>query len=119
MKVHALTVEKFSLQHFAGSDDHIRFYTGFSCYSIFCSFYTFLGPAVNQMNYWGSNFKDDQSFGTEKCGPARKVQPIDELFLVLHRLHCNALEKDITDLICIQVQYLALFYLGLIFFISS
>ena len=97
MKVHALTVEKFGLQRFAGSDDDIRFYTGFSSYSIFCSFYTFLGPAVNQLNYWGSDFKDDRSFGTEKCGPARKVQPIDELFLVLYRLRCNALEKDIGD----------------------
>ena len=41
MKVYALTVQKFGLQRFAGSDDDIRFYTGFSSYSIFCSFYTF------------------------------------------------------------------------------
>ena len=50
---------KFGLQYFAGSDDDIRFYTGLSSYSVFCSFYKFLGPAVNQLNYWGSDFKDD------------------------------------------------------------
>ena len=60
-------------------------------------FLQILGPAVNQLNYWGSDFKDDQPFGTEKCGPAHKVQPIHELFLVLYRLHCNALEKNIGD----------------------
>ena len=120
MKVCALTVEKFGLQCFAGSDDDIRSYTGLSSYSVFCSFYKFLGPAVNQLNYWGSDFKDDQPFGTEKCGPARNVQPIDELFLVLYQFRCNALRKILeTDLICIQVLYLALLYLGLIFCISS
>ena len=62
-----------------------------------CSFYTFLGSAVNQLNNWGSDFKDDRFLGTEKCGPACKVQPIDELFLVLYQLCCDALKKDIRD----------------------
>ena len=30
-----------------------------------------------------------------KCGPSHKLQPIDELFMMLYRLCCNVLEKDI------------------------
>ena len=59
IKVETLTAEKFCLQRFAGSDNDIRFYTGFSSYAILCSFYEFLGPAVTQLNYWGSDFKSD------------------------------------------------------------
>ena len=97
LQLQAMPVEKFGLDRFAGNDDDIRFYTGFPSYSIFCSFYSFLGPAVTNLNYWGSDFKADRSTGTDKCGPSRKVQPIDEFFLVLYRLRCNALEKDIGD----------------------
>lgn len=79
MKVEALTVEKFCLERFASSNEDIRYYTGFPSYSTFCSFYEFLGPAVNQLNYWGSDFKSDRPSGADKCGPSRKVQPIDEL----------------------------------------
>ena len=32
-----------------------------------------------------------------KCGPSRKLQPIDEFFMTLYRLCCNVLEKDIGD----------------------
>jgi len=59
IKLEALTAEKFCLQRFAGSDSDIRFYTGFPSYAILCSFYEFLGPAVNQLNYWGSDFKSE------------------------------------------------------------
>ena len=75
----------------------IWFYTGFSSYTILCSFYEFLGPAVTQLNYWGSDFKSDRPVGTDKCGPSQEVQPIDELFIVLYRLRCNPLEKAIGN----------------------
>ena len=97
VKVEVLTAEKFCLQRFAGNDDDIRFYTGFPSYATLCSFYEYLGPAVNQLNYWGSDFNSDRPAGTDKRGPSRKVQPIDELFITLYRLHCNSLEKDIGD----------------------
>jgi len=92
-----LTAENFCLNRFAGSDDDIKFYTGFPSYSVFCTFYAFLGPAVSQLNYWGSDFKYNCPSGSDKRGLTRKLQPIDELFLVLNRLRCNPSEKDIGD----------------------
>lgn len=92
-----LAVEKFGLQRFAGSDSDIRFYTGFPDYNTLTSFYEFLGPAVTQLNYWGSGFSEERPLGIEKRGPSRKLKPIDELFLVLYRLRCNVLEKDLGD----------------------
>jgi len=101
-----LTAEKFGLNRFAGSDDDIKFYAGFPSYSVFCTFFTLLRPAVSQLNYWGSDFKDDRPSGSDKCGPIRKLLPIDELLLVLYHLRCNPLEKDVGD--SIQVPYLVL-----------
>ena len=48
----------FGLQRFAGSDDGIRFYTGFPSYSTITSFYEFLLPSATQLNYWGSDIKN-------------------------------------------------------------
>ena len=87
---------KFGLQRFAGSDEDIRFYTGFPNYKTLTSFYEFLLPAATQLNYWGSGNADNGSENM-KCGPSRKLQPIDELFMTLYRLCCNVLEKDIGD----------------------
>ena len=89
-----IRVEKFGLQRFSGSDSDIRFYTGFSDYYTLTSFYEFLGPAVTQLNYWGSDFSENRLPGTEKRGHSRKL---NELFLVLYRLRCNVLEKDLGD----------------------
>ena len=50
-KLEALTAEKVGLNRFAGSDNDIKFYTGFPSHSSFCTFYTFLVPAVSQLNY--------------------------------------------------------------------
>ena len=87
---------KFGLQRFAGSDKDIRFYTGFPNYSTLITFYEFLLPVLNQINYWGSDNADNQLL-EEKHGPHRKIQPVDELFMVLYRLRCDVLEKDIAD----------------------
>ena len=58
------------------------------------SFYKFLLPAATQLNYWGSSNAENRE---AKHGPQRKVQPIDELFMLLYRLRCDPLEKDIAD----------------------
>ena len=87
---------KFGLQRFAGSDEDIQFYTGFPNYKTLTCFYEFLLPAATQLNYWGSGNADNGSENM-KCGPSRKLQPIDELFMTLYRLRCNVLEKDIGD----------------------
>lgn len=87
---------KFGLQRFAGSDDDIRFYTGFPNYTTLVSFYEFLLPAAKELNYWGSDNKENRGI-EDKHGPSRKLLPIDELFMLLYRLRCDALEKDIAD----------------------
>ena len=51
---------KFGLQRFAGSDEDIRFYTGFPNYSTLITFYEFLLPAANLLNYWGSDNADNR-----------------------------------------------------------
>ncbi len=86
---------KFGLKRFAGSDDDIRFYTAFLNYSTLLSFYEFLLPAASKLNYWGSENSENRT--EMKHGPQRKIQPIDELFMVLYRLRCDILEKDIAD----------------------
>ena len=97
-----LEKHKFCLQRFAGSDEDIRFYTGFPNYSTLTSFYEFLLPAAAQLNYWGSDNSDNRT--EEKHGPHRRVQPIDELFMVLYRLRCDALEKDMADRFGVSVS---------------
>ncbi len=89
---------KFGLERFSGSDDDIRFYTGFPNYSTFKSFYDFLLPAATQLNYWGSMYSDSRD--EPKRGPQRKIQ----LFMVLYRLRCDALEKDIADRFGVSVS---------------
>ena len=66
----------FGHQHFVGSDENIRFYTGFPSYS-------------TPTNYWGSNNTENRPSTDVKCGPCHKLQPIDEMFLVKYRLRCN------------------------------
>ena len=86
-------------------DEDIQFYTGFPNYKTLTSFYEFHLPAATQLNYWGTGNADNGSENM-KCGPSRKLQPIDELFMVLYRLRCNVLEKDII-LGLVLVQYFA------------
>ena len=43
----------FSIQCIEADDKLIKLYTGFSTYSIFLSFYKFLGPSVEELTYWG------------------------------------------------------------------
>ena len=88
------SIERFGLQRFDGSDKDIKFYTGFPNYSTLVSFFEL---AANQLNYWGSDNAKDRPLGMEKHGPGRKLKPIDELFLVLYKLRCDILEKDLGD----------------------
>ena len=36
-------------------DDHlVKMYTGFPSYELLVAFFDFLGPAVDNLNYWGA-----------------------------------------------------------------
>ena len=45
---------KFCLENISKGDDKISFYTGFSNYSTLKICYNYLGPAVDNLTYWGS-----------------------------------------------------------------
>jgi len=63
------------------NDDHlIRFYTGFVSYIIFVSFFEFLGPVVNALNYWGSKEHSRQRHYS------RKLDPKNQFFLLEYEL---------------------------------
>ena len=45
---------KFCLEQIKNDDKLFTLYTGLGSYEIFLVFFKFLGPAVNELNYWGS-----------------------------------------------------------------
>ncbi len=61
------------------------------------SYYEFLLPSATRLNYWGTHNTENHLLTDVSCGPSRKLQTIDEIFLVLNRLRCNVLEKDFSD----------------------
>ena len=73
----------FNIEQLHNNDELVHFYTGFFTYSLFLSFYQFLGPAVNNLNYWGSKE------GTRVRQRTRKVSPINQLFLTLVKLRLS------------------------------
>ena len=75
------------IQH---DDDLFQFYTGFISYDIFLDFYKFLGPAVNELNYWGMK----ESIGQRNYD--RKLSPINQLFLTLVKLRLNLKLQDLA-----------------------
>jgi len=70
--------ERFLIRHFEGSDDDIRFWTGFFSYNTLIAFYNnLLEPHVGMLKYWGSNNSTTKcALTTEKCGTKRSVQPV-------------------------------------------
>ena len=41
------------IEHIAHDDKLVKLYTGFISYMVLINFFTFLGPAVNELSYWG------------------------------------------------------------------
>ncbi|CAB3998936.1 THAP domain-containing 11, partial [Paramuricea clavata] len=99
-----LKQNEFSLETFKDNPKLFMFYTGFQSYDLFKIFFEFLGPAVNKINYWGSNTRNDDSVTPEssKRGPKRQMNPEQELFIVLARLRCGLLEQDLASVMVIH-----------------
>ena len=93
-----LSCAQFRLSNFT-TDGDIRFYTGFPNYRSLIAFYTFLGPAVNYLSYWGSEISGDV-----KLGRNRSLLPMEDFFLVLARLRVGLFEKDLADQFGISVS---------------
>ena len=91
----------FNIEQIHNNDELVRFYTGFFTYSLFLSFFQFLGPAVDNLNYWGSKE------GTRVRQRTRKISPINQLFLTLIKLRLNLKVKDLSvrfGLSCTQIS---------------
>ena len=88
-------VECFGLQRFQGSDKDIRFYTGLPSYFVVITIFNFLQPLLRYLHL---HRPDSKATSTTRM-PApylRALQPIDEFFLVLVRLHLGLLEVDLS-----------------------
>ena len=59
-------------------------------YRIFLAFFNFLGPVVNNLQYWRS--KEDARVRNRK----RKLDPENQLFLALVKLRLNLMTKDLA-----------------------
>lgn len=95
---------KFSLQRFKDSDSDMEFYTTFPNYSSFKNFVDFLSPACEKLRYIGSKNGNLQSEEQQKRGRKRSLTPEEELFMVLSRLRCGLLERDVANRYDISVS---------------
>ena len=88
-----LHASKFCLENISKDDDKVLFYTGFPNYTALKVCYNYLGPAVDNLTYWGSK-TDSQS----KChGRNRLLLPVEEFYMVLVKLRLGLFEKDLAD----------------------
>ena len=86
----------FRIERFIGSDSYFRFYTGFPNYMTFKAFFDYLSPACNHLIYHGSNSVPIIDECQAKRGKERSLSPEQELFLVLFRLRCGLLLRDLA-----------------------
>lgn len=82
--------QHFRIEDIQGDDKLISFYTGFVSFMVFSAFFEFLGPVVHHLNYWGS--KEKTTIKTRR----RKLDPKNQLFLVLVQLKLNLKLTDLS-----------------------
>jgi len=87
---------KFSIDRFKTCDADFEFYTGFQSYEKFIAFLNFLSPACTKLSYRGSNNGCIATEEQQKRGRKRSLSPEEELFLVLSKLRCGLLERDLA-----------------------
>ena len=85
-------VEKcyFRIEDIQQDDKLVRFYTGFISFMVFLTFFEFLGPVVEHLNYWGS----EEGIHQRHC--TRKLDTKNQLFLTLIKLKLNLKLKDLA-----------------------
>ena len=81
--------QNFRIEDIQNNDKLVSFYTGFVSFMVFSAFFEFLGPVVYNLNYWGSKER------ITKTSRRRKLDPKNQLFLVLVKLKVNL---KLTDL---------------------
>lgn len=82
-----LLSRQFSLDKIKDDNSAILFYTGFPSYKALVSFYNYIEPKLEKMQYWkgerlikGSQpYQEDEN--RKKPGPSRKLSFLDEFLL--------------------------------------
>lgn len=82
--------EYFRINYIQHDDKLVHFYTGFISFMVFQAFFSFLGPVVNELNYWGAKR------GKRSRHRSQKLNPINQLFLLLVKLRLNLRQKDLA-----------------------
>ena len=98
-----LLSRQFSLDKIKDDDSAILFYTGFPSYKALMSFFKYIEPKLEKMQYWkgerlikGSQpYQEDEN--RKKPGPSRKLSFLDEFLLVLMRLKAGLFVQDLAD----------------------
>ena len=108
-KLHDQKPRFFCIEDISHKDSLIYFYTGFARYVLFLSFFEFLGPEVNELQY-----KGDQS---TKRTRKRKISPMNQLFMTLIKLRLNLKEKDIAFRFGISTSLVSRFFVTWVWFL--
>ena len=86
----ASKILRFGIDQIKHDDCMVSFYTGFPSFAIFLAFFQFLGPVVDKLQYWGGK----QS--AKKRQRAKKLTPMDQLFMTLVKLRLDLKVVDIA-----------------------
>lgn len=105
-----LLSRQFSLDKIKDDNSAILFYTGFPSYKALMSFYKYIEPKLEKMQYWkgerlikGSQpYQEDEN--RKKPGPSRKLSFLDEFLLVLMRLKAGLFVQDLADRFGISIS---------------
>ncbi len=105
-------IYKFAIERFSGSNEDIKFYTGFPDYPTLIEFWKYVEPSASNLTYFSYvrdntnaiNFKNhfpylvgkQKKFTGSNVGSSRKMQPIDEFWLFLTRLRLGLFERDLS-----------------------
>ena len=80
-------VQHFGIDQIKHDDHLVSFYTGFPSFAII---FQFLGPVVGKLQYWGGKQN------AKKRQRAKKLTPIDQLFMTLVKLRLDLKVVDIA-----------------------
>ena len=79
----------FGMDRIKHDDCLVAFNTGFKSYKGFLAFFQFLGPAVDELNYWDKKGQTQQK-------RSKKLGPMDQLLMTLMKLKLNRRVVDLT-----------------------
>ena len=108
-EIRELKKNRFSIENAKENKEMLHFYTGLPDYDTFEILFNYLGPAVKYLAYFGSNTAGEKinSETYVKRGPKRALSPQQELFIVVSRLRCDLLEKDLAFRLGISVAHVS------------